>query len=113
MIEKIILDHLTAQLVTVPVFMEVPKDRPDTFVVVEKTGGGKTNHISRATLAVQSYARSMYNAATLNESVKAAMESAVELDELAKVTLNSDYNYTDTASKHYRYQAVFDVIFYE
>lgn len=113
MIEKIILDHLTSSLSTTPVYMEVPRERPETFVVVEKTGGGKTNHISEATLAVQSYAPSMYLAATLNESVKAAMESAISLDAVTKVTLNSDYNYTDTASKHYRYQAVFDVIFYD
>ncbi len=113
MIEKIILDYLGQEL-TVPVYMEVPEGRPDeTFVVIEKTGGGRVNHIDSATLAIQSYAPSMYGAAALNEEVKAAMENAITLDSISRSVLNSDYNYTDTTSKHYRYQAVFDVIFYD
>ena len=112
MIEKIILDYLSEGL-TEPVYMEEPEVKPETFVLIEKTGGGKTNHISFATLAVQSYAPSMYEAAALNERVKTAMENAIALDEIVRVTLNSDYNYTNTASKRYRYQAVFDVIFYD
>ena len=57
--------------------------------------------------------RQMGEAAALNERVKTAMENAIALDEIVRVTLNSDYNYTNTASKRYRYQAVFDVIFYD
>lgn len=112
MIEKIVLDYLSERF-TESVYMEEPEAKPETYVLIEKTGSGKTNHISSATLAVQSYAPSMYQAAALNERVKAAMENAITLDEIVKVTLNSDYNYTNTASKRYRYQAVFDVIFYD
>ena len=36
----------------------------------------------------------------------------VALDEVSKVSLNSDYNFTDAATKRYRYQAVFDIIHY-
>ena len=90
MIEKTILDYLSDCLPDVPVYMEVPADRPAVFVVIEKTGSSRINHIDSATIAVQSYAASLYDAAALN----------------------SDYNYTDTTSKHYRYQAVFDVTFY-
>ena len=112
MIEKIILDYLSEGL-TEPVLMEEPENKPKTYVLIEKTGSGKTNHISSATLAVQSYAPSMYEAAELNERVKTAMEGAIVLDEISRVSCNSDYNYTNTASKRYRYQAVFDVIFYD
>ncbi len=42
-----------------------------------------------------------------NETVKLAMDSLDELAEVCRVQLNSDYNFTDTASKRYRYQAVF------
>lgn len=112
MIEKIVLDYLTDQL-TVPVYMEVPEGRPDErFVVIEKTGSGKSNHIESATLAIQSYAPTMYEAASLNEQVKTAMEDSIILDSISRASLNSDYNYTDTTTKHYRYQAVFDVVFY-
>lgn len=112
MIEKIILDYLNTTLPDVPVYMEVPEDRPAVFVVIEKTGSSRINHIDSATIAVQSYAASLYDAAALNERVKATMLDAITLDSISRVALNSDYNYTDTASKHYRYQAVFDVTFY-
>lgn len=63
-------------------------------------------------IAIQSYADSMYEAAELNERVKTVMADAVALDDITKVDLNSDYNYTDTANKRYRYQAVFDITHY-
>ena len=113
MIEKILLDHLTAELTDIPVYMEVPAKRPAVFVVIEKTGSGRVNMIDSATVAIQSYAASMYDAAVLNDRVKAAMYDAIELDSISRVALNSDYNYTDTTSMHYRYQAVFDVTFYD
>lgn len=111
MIEVTILNHLKS-LLSVPVYMEIPKDQSESFVVLEKTGSGKRNRLCSATFAVQSYAPTMYGAASLNEAVKAAMKSAVDLDEVTSSALNSDYNYTDTASKTYRYQAVFDIYHY-
>lgn len=112
MIEKILLDYLTEALEDVPVYMEIPEDRPDAFVVIEKTGSGKVNHLCSANIAVQSYGETMYDAAELNERVKTEMEDAVTLDEITRVELNSDYNYTDLATKDYRYQAVFVVYHY-
>ena len=53
----------------------------------------------------------MYNAAKLNEEVKDAMEKIIEYTEISKCSLNSDYNFTDTKTKSYRYQAVFDLVF--
>ncbi len=49
---------------------------------------------------------------TLNEQTKTAVDSLIELTEIAKVRLNSDYNFTDTATKRYRYQAVYDLNHY-
>ena len=111
MIETIVLDYLSEAL-SVPVSMEVPEDPPDQFVVIEKTGGGEENHIKSATLAIQSVADSLYQAAVLNEAVKAYMDGISDLDSIGRSSLNSDYNFTDTASKRYRYQAVFDLIYY-
>lgn len=110
MIEKIVLDYLSNKL-DVSVYMEVPKDI-DTFLLVEKTGSGQRDRIYEATIAVQSYAKTMYEAACLNQMVKDAMNDIIELNEICRVRLNSDYNYTDIESKHYRYQAVFDLIHY-
>ena len=44
--------------------------------------------------------------------MKAAMEKIIELDDISKCELNSDYNYTDTNRKKYRYQAVFDIVYF-
>jgi len=54
----------------------------------------------------------MYGAAALNELVKNAVDSLIELDEIASVKLNTDYNFTDTTTKKYRYQAVYDIKHY-
>lgn len=111
MIEKIILDHLNASLV-VPVVLEKPDPIEGTFVFFEKTGSSKSNRLPSSTFAFQSYGTSLYEAASLNEEVKAAVESLVTLDEIASVRLNSDYNFTDTTYKKYRYQAVYDIAHY-
>lgn len=110
MIEKIVLDYLKEKL-QVDVHLEKPKDK-STFVLLEKTGSGSENHVFTAMIAVQSYATSMERAALLNEEVKAAMNEIVELDDIARCDLNSDYNYTDTSTKQYRYQAVYDLVHY-
>lgn len=110
MIEKIILDYLKTQLVP-PVYMEIPLNPPDEYVTIEKTGSGVDDYINRATLAIQSHAQSLLRAAQINEDVKTAMDSAITLPEIAKSKLNSDYNFTDTRTKEYRYQAVYNIVF--
>ena len=110
MIEKILLDYLGTKL-TVPVLMEVPEDDVTSFVVLQKTGSAKTDHIPSATIAAQSYGSSKYEAAQLNETVKSAIEGAIELNEISKVELNSDYDFTDTATKRYRYQALYVITY--
>lgn len=112
MIEIIIKNYLAEKL-SVPVVLEVPADLPSSFVLLEKTGSSREEHIDRAMLAIQSYAPSMYDAARLNERVKAAMDSAAELDAVSASRLNSDYNFTDTTTKRYRYQAVYDLVYYD
>lgn len=112
MIEKIMLDYLSANL-TVPVFMEEPTEDLAAYVLIEKTGSSQTNHIPTATLAFQSYGASLYDAATLNETVKQVVNDAIQLDTISSVRLNSDYNFTDTTTKKYRYQALFVVTYLE
>lgn len=112
MIEQTVKDYL-GTILSVPVKTEVPKDPPSSFVVIEKTGGSSTNHISTNTLAIQSYAESMYLASLLNEEVKNAMENIITLNSISRCSLEGDYNYTDTRTKQYRYQAVFSIVHYE
>lgn len=111
MVEKIVKDYLQSSL-GIPVRLEEEDDLGNEYVLIEKTGSSTGNHIASATLAVQSFSTSLYGAETLNERVKAAMEKIIELDDISKCELNSDYNYTDTNRKKYRYQAVFDIVYF-
>lgn len=108
MIEKTVLDYLSAKLIA-PVYMETPEKIPSTYILVEKTGGGCENYIYRATLAIQSIAPTLYEAAELNEAAKSAMFCITDTENVSRCELNSDYNFTNSDTKQYRYQAVFDL----
>lgn len=112
LIEEIVYSHLSS-VMQVPVSFEVPVNVPASFIVVEKTSSS-TNEgfLETATLAVQSYAGTMLAAAQLSSKVKEAMRDLVYSETVTKVSLNSDYNFTDTSTRRYRYQAVFDVTYY-
>lgn len=112
MIEKIVKDYLMNNL-DVHAYTEKPEKPPERYIIVEKTGGGTENLIPDATLAIQSYAESMYEASLLNEDVKKVMPGMAELDTVSKVTLNSNYNYPDTTRKRYRYQSIYELIYFE
>ena len=112
MIETTVLDYLRDRL-GVPVTMEVLEGASGTFVVLEKTGSSRQNYIRRATLAVQSYAPTLLLAAQLDDRVIEAMLALPKLDRVAACRLERDYNFTDTETKKYRYQAVFAVTYYE
>lgn len=110
MVEMTVLNYLKSAL-SVSVHMEKPKSEPAKYVLIEKTGSSSENNINSATIAVQSYADSLYEAAALNEEVKAAMLDIIYHEDISKSSLNSDYNFTDTTKKKYRYQAVFDLFY--
>lgn len=110
-IEEVVRDYLDEQL-TVPVLLQRTEKPAVPYVVIEKTGGGQTNRINSATIAVQSYAGGIHAASSLNEQVKAVMDGIVELSEVSNVSLNSDYNFTDEERDEYRYQAVFELTHY-
>lgn len=113
MIEKTLLDYLNENLDD-PVFMEYPiEDTPERFYVLEKTGGNRLEHIAYATFALQSYGGTLYGSAAMNLVAINTMLDAVSLDSVSSVSLNSDYNFTDTTRKRERYQAVFDITHYE
>lgn len=111
MIELIIKQHLDGKL-NVPIFLEKPSAQTGAYVVFEKTSGGKSNHLPTATIAFQSYHTTLFKAAELNEKLKEAVENLIELDEIRGLSLNSDYNFTDTTTKEHRYQAVYDIRHY-
>ena len=118
MIEQIVLEYLTEHM-DVPVFMELPEvpsedypTMPERFILLEKVGGGLNDHIDSGSVAVPSYSlNSLYEAACLDEEMRAVMFGILELDDISEVRLASNYNHTDVRTKRYRYQSVFEFHF--
>lgn len=108
MIELILKQYLNGAL-DVPVLFEHKEGTDVPFVIIEKTGGSSDNHLQKATVAIQSYGTSLYNAAKLNEDVIRAMDGLTTVENVGGAHLNGSYNFTDTETKNYRYQAVYDI----
>lgn len=111
MIEVQFLDFVKQKL-KIPAYLEEPAKPPKRYLVIEKTSAGGTLHLKEATLAVQSYAPTLKECAELSEEVINVARSFPEEDEVASISLNSEYNFTDTERKRHRYQAVFDIAYY-
>ena len=111
MIIKTLLDYLTENLEGIYVGMEAPEQLTD-YVLIDQTGSAKTNHITTTTVAIQSYGASLYEAMLLNERVKDAMDGFLALDVVSRVHLETDYNFTNTETKQYRWQAVYQITHY-
>lgn len=110
MIAKTLLDYLDEHLL-VPAYMEAHSELTD-YVLIDQTGSSRENHIVTTTLAIQSYGQTLYQAMLLNESVKQAMEDFTQLPEVTRVELQTDYNFTNTTTKQYRWQAVYLITHY-
>lgn len=112
MIEKIVLDYLN-EYGTVNGYMERPENAPAEYYLIEKTGTVTADQLTTSTIAVQSYAKSLYRAAVLNsEVIELLKELPHNSNDVSGVQLNSDGNFTNAAAKQYRYQAVFTITHY-
>lgn len=112
MIEIIIKDYLEVHLAPTPVKLEKLNGRPPNYVLIERVGSSYANGIRKATIAIQSYGASLYEAAKLNEIAKEKMLDITRLDQVSSCELESDYNFTDVTTKEYRYQAVFEITYF-
>lgn len=112
MIEKTVIEYLDG-LDDLSAYAERPENPPEEYLIIEKVGGGEDNHIDRATIAVQTYADSLFRAAEICREVELAMKDITDISTVSRCKLNTSYNYTDTESKKYRYQAVFDLVYME
>ncbi len=112
MIEKLLKDYLDGVL-SYPVRLEKPSDpSDDEYIVMERTADMQTNYVRNATIALQTYAQSLYRAARMAEEVADVLEDAVEVDDITSVEINSIYNFTDRLTKSYRYQVVVSITYY-
>ena len=110
MIEITLINYLSEHL---DVFVGMEKPEQTTgFVLIDKTGSSRRNHIITSTVAIQSYGATLYDALQLNAAVLEAMTGLIELNEITRVELETDYNFTNTETKQYRWQAVYNITHY-
>lgn len=118
MIEHTVLNYLK-QNIDVPVLMELPEvpsddfpEWPERLVVIERIAGTRRNFVNNVSLAFQSYSTErLEDAALLDQEVRAAMDNIIELDTIGGVRLASNYNFTDSRTKRYRYQCVYEIYY--
>lgn len=98
--------------VGVDAYAEVPRERPERFVTLERTGGGAEvfGAIDRPTLAVQSWAPTNYSAFALATAVDAAMLAAPwHVANLMSCERNTLHNFPDPDSRSPRYQGLYEL----
>lgn len=110
-IVQLLIEYLSEQLEDIYVGVEAPKQKTG-YVLIDQTGSNTRNHITTTTIAVQTYGESYLDAMTGNDVVKEAMKGFADLSEVAAVRLETDYNFTNTETKQYRWQAVYQITHY-
>ena len=113
MIEKTVIAYLKKCFPQESVTAEVPSGMPDRFITVEKTGSQQLGvGLFQSTIAVQSWEKDKLSAAGLSERICEALRCMPDtVDEVTRAR-GSDYDFTDTTTKRYRYQAVFTLTHY-
>ena len=92
------------------VYLETPETLPSTFIVFQLISRGKENQVNAATLEFRSYAPSKFEAATLDEKVRDAMEKLNSTTDIS-CRLGGGNDNPDTSFKRYRYRCYFNLYY--
>lgn len=87
---------------------DVPENRPDVFVTIERTGGARESVATEEPMvAIQSWNTSRFNASEMAYKIDKYIHEMVLGDErIASVSRSSLYNFTDTSGQP-RYQGIY------
>lgn len=120
MIEELLFTYLNDEA-TVPWYAMRPPTTGDhmetanaSYGLFEKTNSTKTDHVVTSTFAFQSYAPTLLEAAQISAELRQLIEELPGITtEVSKAQLSGEYNFTNTADKQPRYQAVFTLTHFE
>ena len=91
-------------------YVRVPKDRPQRFVTVERTGGGVENMVDYPLIAVQTWAQTQAEAEEDAAAIRMVALVGNLPDGVHSMRVNAGpYKVYDEDSMQPRYQVVFDV----
>lgn len=108
-IELALIEWMKGKL-GIEAFADVPNHRPDEFVTVERTGGGRSDVIvDNPMIAVQCWAETRYRASRLATSVDSALNEFAYEPGILKVDRVSMHNFPDEKGSNARYQLVIEL----
>lgn len=111
LIESLVLQYLKTKLDMSEIYTELPDTLPDRFAILTLMDRGKVNQVNAATIEIECYARkSKYEAATLDEAIRGAMEEIGDTEDVSCRFGGGDDN-PDTALKMYRYRSYHNLYF--
>lgn len=91
-------------------FQDVPADRPQRFITVERTGGGREWRVRQLpTFAIQCWAESRWEASELARETADSLELLAEHPSVGRVSISSTYNFPSSDGEP-RYQIVTEIV---
>lgn len=107
----LVADYLNASDIGAAAYLAVPSSRPDEFLVVEQTGGGRPDRVRLLpSVDVDCWAKTRARASELSDEVAAAaLAMADELPNVFRATVTTQYNNPDPDSGQPRYTVGIDI----
>ena len=109
-VEALTIAHLNATADLPEAFMDIPADRPASFITVERTSGERNTFRDLPVLAVQCWHETRYQASELAGLVGDRLERLIDHPQVGRVVVNSAYNFPDPESGQARYQLVAEIV---
>lgn len=112
-VEALIIGALDGheQIDGIPVVADVPKTRPERFVSVERTGGGREDVRDLPLVTLHAWDRTRYAASQTATVLADLLEGlAFTHPSVARVSIESTYNDPDPASGQARYRVTAQVV---
>lgn len=108
-IESLLVEYLSRSL-DIPVSGDVPEDKPDRFVTLQRSGGGLDRIIlDHPTAIIQCWAATRADAKTLALQVAQLIQEMPDgYVNVVAASVNSLYNFPSTQTRKPRYQIVAD-----
>ena len=103
--ERLVVDYLNGLGLPAKAYYDVPRDRPVSFIIVLRTGGGHREIVmERPSFAIDCWAKTRRGAEELARSVQDAMQAMPEaVDNVFGCTVDSVYRNPDPDTGTPRY----------
>lgn len=110
LIEMTIRDYLLGKIQNIPIEVEEPTNE-SKYIIFRVIERGKLDLIKSVTVEFYCYGESKFEAATLDEELRTAMENIVELGSIFSSKLGGGNDSYDTDLKKYRYRSYFNLTY--